>query len=97
YIINTGHFLGKKIGPQTTLGLIEEIVEEKAEFVPFGPFSDLEYLPIEGFVPDFSDDAYLKLVKARLQDRREYVSMLDEFNRLPDEALEAIRKITEEI
>lgn len=97
YIINTGFFLDKKIGPKTTLGLIEDIVTDKAEFVPFGPFSDLEYYPLEGYMPDFSDQAYLEIVKNRLLDRLNYVSQLDEFNKLPEEALAALKKVTEEI
>ena len=36
-------------------------------------------------------------VKARLLDRLNYVSELDDFNKLPDEALNAIKKVTEEI
>lgn len=97
YIINTGHFLTKKIGPQTTLGLIEDIVTDRAEFQPFGPFADLEYYPLEGFLPDFSDRNYLEMVERRLLDRLEYVSGLDEFNKLPDEALEAIEKAAKSI
>lgn len=97
YIINTGFFLDKKVTPQVTLGLIEDIVLERAQFVAFGPFSDLQYLPIAGFEPDFKDQAYLQNVKARLLDRLAYVSELDDFNRLPEEALQAIKKVTEEI
>ncbi|HHX80888.1 MAG TPA: phosphoenolpyruvate carboxykinase (ATP) [Acholeplasmataceae bacterium] len=97
YIINTGFFLDKKIGPKTTLGLIEDIVTEKAKFEPFGPFSALEYYPIEGYLPDFTDRTYLEMVKARLLDRLNYVSELDDFNKLPEEALNAIKKVTEEI
>ena len=80
-----------------TLGLIEDIVNDKAKFVPFGPFSDLEYMPIEGFVPDFDDPEYLQSVKARMNDRLEYISKLDEFNQIPGEGLAAIRKVVEEI
>ena len=97
YIINTGFFLDKKVTPQVTLGLIEDIVLERAQFVAFGPFSDLQYLPIAGFEPDFKDQAYLQNVKARLLDRLAYVSELDDFNRLPEEALQALKKVTEEI
>ncbi len=97
YIINTGFFLETKVTPKVTLGLIEDIVLEKANFEAFGPFSDLEYLPIEGYIPNFEDKEYLQNVKARLLDRLSYVSELDDFNKLPEEALNAIRKVTEEI
>lgn len=94
YIINTGFFLEKKVTPAITLGIIEDIVTEKAHFLPFGSFGDLEYLPIEGFNPDFNDTNYVKLVKTRMKDRLAYMEELDEFNRLPEEALEAIKKLT---
>lgn len=94
YIINTGFFLEDKITPKVTLGLIEDIVTKNAKFEKFGPFADLEYMPIEGFVPNFEDKDYVKMVKNRMQDRLSYVKELDEFNRLPNEALEAIEKLT---
>ena len=94
YIINTGFFLDKKVTPQVTLGIIEDIVTEKAQFEPFGSFADLEYLPIEGYHPDFNDPEYVKQVKDRMKDRLSYVEDLDEFNRLPEEALAAIKKLT---
>ncbi|MDD4212052.1 MAG: phosphoenolpyruvate carboxykinase (ATP) [Bacilli bacterium] len=96
YIINTGFFLEKKVTPKVTLGLIEDIVTDKAKFVKFGPFTELEFLNIEGFEPDFKDSEYVKMVAERMQDRLNYVQELDTFNRLPEEALAAIRKVTEE-
>jgi len=97
YIINTGYFLGKKVTPKVTLGLIEDIVEEKAIFTEFGPFSDLEYYSIEGYEPDFADEDYLKRVKLRLLERLSYIDKLDNYNKLPEEALNAIKKVVEEI
>lgn len=94
YIINTGFFLDDKITPQVTLGLIEDIVTKNAKFEKFGTFEDLEYMPIEGFTPDFENKDYIKMVKDRMKDRLSYVKELDEFNRLPNEALEAIERLT---
>lgn len=94
YIINTGFFLEDKISKDVTLGIIEDIVTKKAKFEKFGPFEDLEYLPIEGFKPDFQDQDYVKLVKDRMLNRLSYVKELDEFDRLPEEALNAIEKLT---
>lgn len=96
YIINTGFFLEKKVTPKVTLGLIEDIVSDKAAFKKFGPFTQLEYMPIEGFEPDFANHDYVKMVAERMQDRLNYVQELDAFNRLPEEALAAIRQVTEE-
>ena len=97
YIINTGFFGDKKVTPAVTLGLIEDIVNEKAKFVKFGPFSSLEYLPIEGFEPNFKDVAYCKDVKARMEDRYKFVKDLDEYNALPKEALDALKKVGSEM
>ena len=96
YIINTGFFLEKKITPKTTLGLIEDIVMDRAEFKQFGNFSTLDYLPIEGFVPDFNDDQYKVMVKDRMKDRLNFVMELDKVDQLPEEALNAIRKVIDE-
>ena len=97
YIINTGFFLEKKVTPAVTLGLIEDIVMDKATFVPFGPFSDLEYLPIEGFEVNFEDKSYVQLVKDRMLDRYNDVLEKDGLDKLPEEALNAIKKVAEEI
>ncbi len=100
YIINTGDFMGKKVQPKDTLGVIEAIVEKRAEFKTWGPFSDIEILEWEGFVPDLGDKEYIAQLKARMQDRLNYVTNLDEaeggFNKLPEDAAAAIRKVVEE-
>ena len=96
YIINTGFFLEKKVKPADTLGLIEDIVLEKAKFVKFGPIDELEYYPMEGFEVPFNDPEYLKQLALRMKDRLEYVSTLDDFNKLPEDALEAIKKVVAE-
>ena len=97
YIINTGFFGEKKVTPAVTLGLIEDIVEGKATFKQFGPFSGLEYYEIEGYEPDFTNAEYRQEVKARMSDRLGFVSNIEEYNKLPEEALDAIRKVVNEI
>ncbi len=99
YIINTGEFMGKKVQPKDTLGVLEAIVEKKADFKPWGPFSDIEIFEWEGFVPDLSDKEYVAQLKARMQDRLNYVTNLDEaeggFNKLPEDAAAAIKNVVE--
>ncbi|MGM9974483.1 MAG: phosphoenolpyruvate carboxykinase (ATP), partial [Clostridiaceae bacterium] len=101
YIVNTGDFMGKKIQPKDTLGILEAIVEGKAEFKPWGPFSDIEILEWEGFVPDMEDQNYLGELKARMKDRLEFVKSRDSFkngyDKLPEDALEAIEKVVSEL
>ena len=75
-------------------------MEGKAQFKPWGPFSDIEILEWEGFVPDLSDHAYVEQLKARMQDRLNYVEGLKDveggFNMLPTDAAEAIRKVVDQ-
>jgi phosphoenolpyruvate carboxykinase (ATP) len=101
YILNTGAFMGKDITPKVTLGIIEAIIEGKAEFKQWENFSDLEIMEIEGYVPDFSDSEYKKQFTARMNDRVEFINSRETakggFDKLPDDALEAIEKVIKEI
>ena len=100
YIINTGDFMGKKVQKEDTLGILEAVVEGRAQFKPWGPFSDIEIMEWDGFVPDLTDKAYVAQMQARMQDRLNYVESLKEaeggFNALPDDAAEAIRNVVEQ-
>lgn len=101
YIINTGDFMGKKVQPKDTLGVLETIVEDRAKFHPWGPFSDIEIMEWEGFVPDMKDSDYLAQLKARMMDRVNFVKSRDEFkggfDKLPADALAAIQKVVDEL
>lgn len=100
YIINTGEFMGKKVKKEDTLGVIEAVVEGKAKFEKWGPFSDIEIMNWEGFVPNLSDKDYVEQLKARMQDRLNFVKSREEakggFDKLPDDAVEAIQKVVDE-
>ena len=101
YIVNTGDFMGKKVQPKDTLGILEAIVEGKADFKPWGPFSDIEIMDWEGFVPDMKDPEYLAQLKARMTDRvneiKEFSVAKDGYDKLPDDALAAIQKVVDEL
>lgn len=101
YIINTGDFMGKKVQPKDTLGIIEAIVEKKAVFKKWGNFDDIEIFEWEGFVPDLSDEEYIKALKARMQDRVDFIKSRDTakggFDKLPEDALQSIEKVLEQI
>ena len=100
YIINTGDFMGKKVTPKDTLGVIEAVVEGKAKFEKWGPFSDIEIFHWEGFEPDFTNKEYVEQLKARMQDRVNFVKSRDTvkggFDKLPSDALEAIQNVVNE-
>lgn len=101
YIINTGDFMGKKVQPKDTLGVLETIVDGRADFHPWGPFSDIEIMEWEGFVPDMKDGEYLAQLKARMTDRVNFVKSREEyksgFDKLPDDALAALQKVVDEL
>ena len=101
YIINTGDFMGKKVKPQDTLGIIEAILDGKAQFTQWGPFSDIEIFEWEGFVPDLKDASYTTQLKARMEERVRFVAntalLKEGYDRLPDDALNAIQKVVEEL
>ena len=100
YIINTGDFMGKKVQKEDTLGILEAVVEGKASFKPWGPFTDIEILEWDGFVPDLANHEYVAQLKARMQDRLTYVTKLDTeeggFNKLPADAAAAIQKVVDQ-
>ncbi len=101
YILNTGDFMGKKVTPSDTLGILERIVEGEASFVPFGPFSDMETMKLDRFPIDFSDETYRRQVASRLQDRLSFVisrnSEKGGIDRLPPEAEKAMKKALDEM
>ena len=100
YIINTGEFMGKKVKKEDTLGVIEAVVENRATFKPWGPFSDIEIFEWEGFIPNLKDPEYIKELKARMQDRVNFVKSRETFkggfDKLPSDALDAIEKVVKE-
>ncbi|MGN0466406.1 MAG: phosphoenolpyruvate carboxykinase (ATP) [Lachnospiraceae bacterium] len=100
YIINTGDFMGKKVQKEDTLGVLETVVEGKGEFKQWGPFEDIEIMDWEGFVPDLTDKEYVKTLQARMEDRvkavEKFATAKDGYDKLPDEALNALKKIVEE-
>ncbi len=101
YIINTGDFMGKKVQPKDTLGILEAIVDKTAEFKQWGPFSDIEIFEWEGFVPDLHDASYAEQLKARMEDRVKFVAntatVKEGYDKLPEDALAALQKIVEEL
>ncbi|MEG0086634.1 MAG: phosphoenolpyruvate carboxykinase (ATP) [Cellulosilyticaceae bacterium] len=100
YILNTGDFMGKKVTPKDTLGALEAVVEGKADFKPWGPFTDIQIMEIEGFVPNFEDAEYVEQLQKRMQDRVDFIQSRDTekggFDKLPADALEALQKVVNE-
>lgn len=95
YILNTGAFMGKDVTKEITLDALERIIENKGGFKSLG-IDGLEYLPVEGYIPDFSDEEYSKQFIARMNDRVEFIKSKDTlrggYDKLPKEALDAMIK-----
>ncbi len=93
--------MGKKVKPADTLGILEALVEGKAEFVPFGPFSDMETMALDRFPIDFTDEQYRRELFSRMRDRLAFVTSRETekggMDRLPPEAVAALRKALDEM
>lgn len=101
YILNTGDFMGKKVQPKHTLGIIEAIVEGSAKFEKFANFSDIEIMNVEGFEADFKNKEYAHEFKKRMQDRIDFVKSRETqkagLDKLPLDALEALQNVINQI
>ena len=99
YIINTGDFMGKKVKPADTLGILEAIVEERASFTQWGPFEDIEIMDWECFAPDLNDAEYKEALKNAMQNRVDavegFATKKEGYDKLPDEALAAVKKLVD--
>ena len=100
YIINTGFYMGKGISKEVSLDIIEQIVEGRAKFKPFGPLEGFEYLDYKGYaVPNF-DEKYRQLIRERMQVR---LNFLLAFNQkypktaLPVGAISRLEKVLQDL
>ncbi|MCM1135331.1 MAG: phosphoenolpyruvate carboxykinase, partial [Clostridium sp.] len=104
YIVNTGDFMGTKVKPADTLGILETIVEGKANFVKWGNFDDIEIMTEwEGktadFTPDLGNAEYVAALKSAMQNRVDavqgFATKKEGYDKLPDEALEAVQRLVD--
>lgn len=94
YVINTGDFMGKKVTKEVTLGILEAIVEGKADFHEFGALEDILVMDIEGFEADLSDSKYREAFSTSMLSRVEEVrDNCVGLNALPEEAFKSIVKV----
>ncbi len=101
YIINTGHFMDKKIPKEVTIGILEAIIDGNAQFKQFGMLDEFKYMEIEGFEPDFESKGYVDALKGGMIGRINYLNSLKENkggrDQLPEEAIKAIEAIIDKI
>lgn len=97
FILNTGFFMDKKVGKYDTLGILEAIVEGTAEWKSFGNIPGMEYRPMEGFIPDFTDANYKQQFISRMQDRVKFIKSRETerggIDALPADALKALEAV----
>ncbi len=101
YILNTGDFRGKKVKPEHTLGVIESIIEGKANFQKWENFTDIEILDVDGFEAKLTDSEYKEQFTARIKDRINFVKDRETFkgggDKLPDDCLAALEDVLKQI
>ena len=106
YIVNTGDFMGTKCQPADTLGILETIVEGKANFEQWGPLTDIEIMKDwSGKTADFNADLnnaeYKAAFKNAMQNRVDAVEGFNTndggYDKLPEDALAAVKKLVEQL
>lgn len=105
YIVNTGDFMGEKVKPADTLGILETIVEGKANFEQWGSFEDIEIMNtwdgqtegFKNFKADLGDADYKAQLKSAMETRvnavKDFATKKEGYDKLPDEALAALEKL----
>jgi len=97
YILNTGYFMDKKVDKNTTLKILEAIVEGTADFVTFGGIPGMEMLKIPGYDVDFSNWTYKQQFINRMNDRLQFLKSRESekggVDALPHEAISAIETV----
>ena len=84
---------------------MEAIVEKKAQFEAWGPFEDIEIMydwsgKTADFKPDLTDKDYVAALKNAMLNRVQavegFATKKEGYDKLPDEALAALKKIVSE-
>jgi len=101
YVLNTGYFMGKKVEPQHTLGIIETIIEDRENFVPWGPFDDIRIMEIAGFETSLDNKYYREAFIKRFGERLKFIASQDSEkggrDKLPKDALDALQHVIDEL
>jgi phosphoenolpyruvate carboxykinase (ATP) len=95
YILNTGHFMDKKITKEITLSVIESVVEGRAEFKEWA--NNIEIMDIEEFIPDMTNKEYVNNFIGSMKKRLEFIKSRETerggIDKLPLECSESIEEI----
>lgn len=100
YIINTGDFLDKDIKPKDTLGILEDIVDDKAEYKEFPYIQGFEYSPLNHFHLPNDNFLYTSLLHERMETRLDFVKKHNKSHpngSLPKEVEQRLSRIVEQL
>lgn len=100
YIFNTGYFIDKKVPKEVTLKALEDIATGKGEFKQLGNITEIEYMSIEGYEPEF-DKEYKSMWQESIKYRKEFLEDMHKYksgvDKLPNEAINALVKLEKEL
>lgn len=101
YILNTGDFMGQKVQPKHTLGIIESILEGSAKFEQWENFSDIKIMKLDDFNVDFNNKEYYEQFIARMNDRIKFIKSRETekggLDKLPSDALDALLHVVGQV
>lgn len=101
YVLNTGYFMGKKVEPEHTLGIIETIIEDRENFVPWKPFDDIRIMEIDGFDTSLDNKYYRESFIKRFKERLDFVASRESEkggrDKLPEDALASLQHVIDEL
>jgi phosphoenolpyruvate carboxykinase (ATP) len=97
FVLNTGSFMGTKVKPSDTLGILEQIIEGRADFRPWGPLRGIKTLDWPGFKADLDEKEYRLEFAKRIADRIAFVQSRDTelggADKLPQDAAQALESL----
>lgn len=101
YVLNTGYFMGKKVEPQHTLGIIESIIEDRENFINWKPFNDIKIMEIDGFETSLENKYYREIFIKRFKERLEFISSRNSAkggrDKLPKDAFDSLQHVIDEL
>lgn len=101
YILNTSDFMGAKVKPAHTLSILGAVVEDRADWGSFGGFTGMKTLALPDFTIDPQDKAYRSQLRARFQNRLNFIvsrgTERGGMDRLSDDAREALERAVAEM
>ena len=101
YILNTGHFLDKKIPKEVTLKILERIANDDIDFKIFGNFESMYYAEIPGFEVDLHSKEYKESWKGSIKYRKDFLEKIkterNGRDNLPDEALNCLLTLEKQL